>query len=402
MNRKRVLVTGMVVFVAYMLLAVFAQGLWPRSSSSSLDGSLSAAEPLFEDDFEQPRTDWLPERSDAIRIVETGDPAHGKALELSAQGDDVLALIRGSEGWGPIRVEADFQFPTDAHAYLGLVYNLTRTAERTDFGNIYIKGNGSYLRANPLRDGNVSRLLYEEYRTPLVGDAAIRIGQWHRLRAEIADDDCHVYIDDLRVPRMTFDLFEGHSGLVGFKPRVTGDPVRIDNVRVTSIEALAWTGPRKPAIEYTPEELLTQWEVMGPFNAPADEVARGARTDSWRSFETDRRGAVITGRVTEYIGARGVAYFRTTIRSEEDREVTLHVSTTDEIALWVNEDFQGFIYRDGYISGDNDWNAWWDFGNNPDHAGRRVPIMLRSGDNRIVVRVRNGQFASGGFFAAIE
>jgi hypothetical protein len=59
-------------------------------------------------------------------------------------------------------------------------------------------------------------------------------------------------------------------------------------------------------------------------------------------------------------------------------------------------------YRDGYISGDNDWNAWWDFGNNPDHAGRRVPIMLRSGDNRIVVRVRNGQFASGGFFAAIE
>ena len=99
---------------------------------------------------------------------------------------------------------------------------------------------------------------------------------------------------------------------------------------------------------------------------------------------------------------RGVAYFRTTIRSADDREVTLHVSTTDEMALWINEDFHGFVYRDGYISGDNDWNAWWDFGSNPDHAGRRVPIMLRSGDNRIVIRVRNGQFASGGLFAAIE
>ena len=133
-------------------------------------GSLAAAEPLFVDDFEQPPAGWLFERPESIRVIETGDPAHGKALELLAQGDDVLALIRGSEEWGPIRVEADLLFPTNGHAYLGLVYNLTRTAERTDFGNIYLKGNGSYLRANPLRDGNVSRLLYEEYRTPLLGE----------------------------------------------------------------------------------------------------------------------------------------------------------------------------------------------------------------------------------------
>jgi hypothetical protein len=80
----------------------------------------------------------------------------------------------------------------------------------------------------------------------------------------------------------------------------------------------------------------------------------------------------------------------------------LHVSTTDELALWVNGDFYGFVYRDGYVSSDNDWNAWWDFWRNPDHAGRRVPIELRKGENRIVVRARNGQFASGGFFARID
>jgi hypothetical protein len=308
-------------------------------------GSLAAAEPLFVDDFEQPPAGWLFERPESIRVIETGDPAHGKALELLAQGDDVLALIRGSEEWGPIRVEADLLFPTNGHAYLGLVYNLTRTAERTDFGNIYLKGNGSYLRANPLRDGNVSRLLYEEYRTPLLGDAAIRIGKWHRLKVEIVGKDCHVYVDDLRIPRMTFDLFEGSSGLVGFKPRVTGDPVRIDNVRVTPIKAPAWTGPRKPAIEYTPEKLLTRWEVMGPFGSPADEIARGARSDDWRSFEPDRRGAVITGKVTEYLGERGVAYFRTRIRSESYRDAVLHISTTDELALWINEDFNGFPFR---------------------------------------------------------
>jgi hypothetical protein len=370
-----------------------------------------ADEPRFADDFEGDLRGWQIERSDAIRIVDTGDPSHGRALELRAQGDDVLALVLGSDSWGPLRIEADFQFPTEGHSYLGLVYNLARESGRTDFGNLYQKGNGSYLRANPLRDGNVSRLLYEEYRTPLTGADAIRIGHWHRLRAEIVGADCHLYIDDMETPRLTFDLFEHDSGLVGFKPRVTGAPVRVDDVRVTSIEGAAWKGPRMPAIPYDREKLLTRWEVLGPLAAPADHVAREAgasrssvagREISWRPFEPDRRGAVVTGRVTEYTGARTVAYFRTAVVAESDREAVLHVSTTDELALWVNGDFFGFIYRDGYVSEDNDWNAWWDFWRNPAHAGSVVPIGLRRGTNHIAVRVRNGQFASGGFFARIE
>jgi hypothetical protein len=374
-------------------------------------GTLLAAEPRFFDDFEGELAGWQLERPQAIRVVETGDPSHGRALELLAEGDDVLALVRGSDGWGPLRIEADFQFPTDGHGYLGLVYNLTRAGGRTDFGNIYVKGNGSYLRANPLRDGNVSRLLYEEYRTTLAGEDAIRSGHWHRIKAEIVGADCHVYIDDMQTPRVTFDLFEHMSGLVGFKPRVTGSPVRIDNVRVTPIERAVWTGPRRPAIEYDPDQLLTRWEVLGPLTHPADHLSRDAdastaaiagRAVPWRPFETDRRGAVVTGRVTEYLGARTVAYFRTTFTAESDRAAVLHVSTTDELALWVNGDFYGFVYRDGYVSSDNDWNAWWDFWRNPDHAGRRVPIELRKGENRIVVRARNGQFASGGFFARID
>jgi hypothetical protein len=78
------------------------------------------------------------------------------------------------------------------------------------------------------------------------------------------------------------------------------------------------------------------------------------------------------------------------------------VSTLDEIALWVNGRFEGFIYRDGYIDERNDWNAWHDFWRDPAHACRRVPIRLRRGDNVLMVRVRNGDFASGGFFARVE
>ena len=119
-------------------------------------GTLFAAEPRFVDDFEGDLEGWQLERPRAIRVVDTDDPSHGRALELQAQGDDVLALVRDSDGWGPLRIEADFQFPIDGHGYVGLVYNLTR-------------------------DGNVSRLLYEEYRTALAGEDSIRIGHRHRV-----------------------------------------------------------------------------------------------------------------------------------------------------------------------------------------------------------------------------
>lgn len=117
---------------------------------------------------------------------------------------------------------------------------------------------------------------------------------------------------------------------------------------------------------------------------------------------TDRHGAVITARLTRYLGDRPVAYFRARVASESAREAVLHLSSTEELALWVNGRFLGFVYRDGYVSGDNDWNAWYDFATNPQHAGRRITIDLLVGDNEILVRSRARQFATGGFFAELE
>jgi hypothetical protein len=38
---------------------------------------------------------------------------------------------------------------------------------------------------------------------------------------------------------------------------------------------------------------------------------------------------------------------------------------------------------------------------NSKHAGQSVPISLRSGQNDIVIRVRGGVYATGGFFARV-
>lgn len=371
----------------------------------------SGEQTRFVDTFDGGLSGWQLVGAQAISIADSGDPEHGDVLVLEPDGT-VLALVDGSDTWGPVRVELDVLFPDDLDNYLGLIYNYMRTDTRSDFGSLYIKGNGSYIRANPWRDGNVSRLLYEEYKTRIEGDDAIRIGHWQRVKTEIMGSMCHLYVGDMTTPKVTFGLYEGTSGMVGFNPRVAGWPVWIDNVRVTSIDALSYEGPDIPEPAYEPERLITKWEAIGPLAQPEVEIERESNADAatigvrgdtlaWRPFDVDARGAVVTGRVTEYDGSRPVAYFRTVVRSESGGEAQLHISTTDELALWINGRFDGFIYRNGYVFGGEDWNAWWDFWKNPDHSVDELPVTLEPGANALVFRVRNGQFASGGFFARL-
>ena len=361
------------------------------------------AQVRFTEDFENGLDRWLLQGEHAITILETADSSHRRVLKLEPDGG-VRALIRGSDEWGGVRVDGEVFFPDDGHNYLGFIYNYTANDTRSDYGNIYIKGNGNYLRVNPWRDGNVSRLLYEEYRTPLEGKAAVTIGQWQRFRAEVIGNTCHFYVGEATViPQLTFGVLELDKGLIGFEPRVVGAPVWIDNLTVTSIEDFSYDGSPIPAPAYEPAQLLTRWEVIGPLARPDRSIERGLTPDvraQWRPFSTDARGAVITGRVTEWNGGRSIAYFRTIVDSPEARDAIVHFSTADELRLWVNGRFNGFVYRNGYLH--DNWNAWFDFWKNPEHTGRRVPVRLTRGQNTIVVGVSNGQFASGGFYARLE
>lgn len=276
-----------------------------------------------------------------------------------------------------MRIDGEFQFPTDKSAYLGLVYNYNETDERTDFGSVYLKGDGSYLRVNPWRDGNASRLLYEEYRTNLIGEDAVETGEWQRFRVEVKGPVVHFYVGDSATPKLIFPHYEFESGSFGFKPRVAGSPVWIDNIRVTEIDDFSYNGSAIPDRRSYKDKLTTNWEAIGPLAGASMAVERSTSTDTrvtdekygplqWREFEADGRGAIITGRLTHYLGEKSVGYFRTLIEAEEDKDIILHFSTVDELALFVNGRFYGFIYRQGYVSGPGyPWNAWYDFTDNP-------------------------------------
>jgi hypothetical protein len=373
-------------------------------SLAALQASGQEDERLFGDAFESALDAWEISHPDAIRIVDSGNPQLGRVLELAPSSPRAHALIRGSEEWQAYRIEADFFFPEDVHNYVGLIYNFVDNGRRTDLGSIYVKGNGSYIRANPRRDWNPARMLYEEYRTELEGDDRVEIGKWHHLAAEIHGTSCHFYVGDMDTPKLSFEIYEGPAGKAGFKPRVVGGKVWIDNVRVTAIDNLSYTGPRRPlGIQYRPAELVTDWEVLGPLTRTYAELEDsggvGAVTipdDSvkhrWRDFVTDERGAVVTGTVTEFTGSRTVAYFRTTIEVPAGERAELQFSTIDDLALWLNRSFEGYAYRERF--------AWYDFRDNPDRPNGDW-LRLATGANHVLVRVRGGVYASGGFFARV-
>jgi hypothetical protein len=210
---------------------------------------------------------------------------------------------------------------------------------------------------------------------------------------EIDGVRAHVYVGSGDVPQMTFDGFEYDRGAIGLQPRSVGGPVWVDNVRVRSIDRLSYSGPPIPSIAYDPTSLLTSWQVAGPFDRTDDDLARHPDRGRWAKFETDARGAIITGRVVDYHGPNTVAYFRATIDSKAAGESELEFSTSSDLSMWLNGQFISGASRQDF--------AWFDFTTNKEHQPRRLTVALKAGRNDLVVRVRGGAYAEAGFFSRV-
>jgi hypothetical protein len=300
---------------------------WVRIDN--LIDSLKNKSIIFYDNYEDGFTKWEVEDTLSNRILSTGDPLHKHVLSLKPNNTAQCVLIKNSSDWSRYKIEGDVLFPTDGDSYMGFVYDYNKTADRIDFGCLYVKGNSNYVKVNPHRDGNASRSLYEEITAPLTGADIIYKNTWYHFKAEIIDSVCHFYFNDMTIPKITFSQYEFSRGSVGFKPRITGDDVWIDNIEVTSISDFAYKGGIKPDnIEYHPDELITNWYYIGPLTERNEMVEKdeidltkeysiNGLIYKWENFEADQRGCVVVGRVSRYVNAYKHTYFTTVLNANK-------------------------------------------------------------------------------------
>jgi hypothetical protein len=148
---------------------------------------------------------------------------------------------------------------------------------------------------------------------------------------------------------------------------------------------------------------VTDWKVLGSLTRAHLDLERrpdpgsagvveGSTRHDWQPAPVDARGAVVTGRVVDFLGPRTVAYFLATVEVPAGAQRRLVLSSMDDTALWHNGEFLGYAGRDVF--------AWHDVGLNPEHTPEDW-LDLEPGLHRVLLRVRGGVYASGGFFARV-
>jgi len=373
------------------------------------------------DDFENGLDQWefldmrtMAPLSNEAGLVDSEDKEHGKVLSLPP--GQLIALIKGSDHWNNYKVEGDVYFP-DSDSLMGLVYNLNLVPRpnwngkdnrlRTEFGSVYIKCGGSYIRVNPHYDGTAGRALYDDYKTPLVGDAAIKVKEWKHFKYEVFGGDIHLYVDDMEKPKLTFHGYHHTSGRVGFRPRSAGSECWIDNVQVSTINELSFKGQVVPEnVTWERDKLITDWDAIGPFSSRVMEIEESevimdraytveGHEYRWASFLTDNRGCVISGKISDFnLPGRKLAYFRTLIHSDTETDSMLRFSSRSKLTVFVNGKAVGNIRQVEHI--------WPDFWKVKRHAPTDVEVSLKKGTNHIIVLVDGGQYAGDGFYAYVE
>jgi hypothetical protein len=113
----------------------------------------------------------------------------------------------------------------------------------------------------------------------------------------------------------------------------------------------------------------------------------------WKSFNTDKRGCVVSGHLTKFLGGKYISYFHHVIHADSTKIVNLHTSSNEALAYWLNGEFLGYDDEARY--------AWYDFWKNSDHKGISGPNDLKPGNNSLLISVRGGKYAGGGFFVQL-
>lgn len=357
-----------------------------------LASSVSAQTLVFSDDFESDLRQWASPAPEFVDVL--GEPySANRVLMLTPKlGGFSHVLLKGSEKYRNVRMEGRFLFPTEGDGYLGFIYNYQKSENRTDFGCIYVKSNGSYIRMSPHYDGNPSWRLYEELKVSLDGARRIQTGVWYQFRLDVISNYATLYVDDMSTPAAEFDLFLGTEGALGLEARPgRGEPVWVDDVRVYELPLNVDMLQEREAVTRT----FTDWEAYRGAVATISttRAAPEFQDTGWYGISPDRRGAVITGKLTQFTtGDDDIVYLRTKFNVDDlPAPGWLTFSSANQLDIWLNGRYRGSVAPDSFV--------WADHATSAVHPGARLPVEPIVGENEVLIRVHGNTFAAGGFFA---
>ncbi len=231
--------------------------------------------------------------------------------------------------------------------------------------------------------------LYREFMAP----AALPVGTWVRVRADVSDKGMTLFVGDSTKPLIVVPRMRGtaRSGRVGFWGRVNDRPdewtAAISNVRVRSVPA---TPPAGIDTVQLPEGTLTGWQIAGPYEAPDSTKAPPLpRTDEWSPIPIEEGGLLnISKRLAKPAGGRHVAFLRNTLRAREPEVAVLEVGYSDDAMIWLNG---SLLFR-----GSNGFNSRYPgFLGLIGNAAEHVYLPLRQGENTLIVAVAERAFGWG-------
>lgn len=359
----------------------------------------SAIEGTIQENFESGLLDWVTKSQKHVEIIkEPGKNNHVLQLTpMNKRAARTDTIYKPSSQWQNFSMTGRFLFPDEGHGYLGFIYHYREGKQRTDYGVLYVKSNGSYVRASPHYDGNPSWRLYEEFRKDLTGPQKIVTGKWHQFKFEVIAGTASLFIDNMEQSVLDFDMFNNEFGAIGFEARPgRGEKVWIDDLQIQEA-ALKASTINLESISY---DSNLRWQVQGPFSESQNDGnnAPQLKEQDWRTIEPDKRGLINTGRLTQSdSGNKNILYLRTQFQIQNEGETKpswVAFSSANNLDVWFRGFFRGTVGSERLV--------WSDFLSNPEFPGARLSLIPRKGKNEIILKVYGDKFAAGGFFAALE
>lgn len=306
--------------------------------------------------------------TDQLSQFETHDPttAHAvfkgrPALYLSrAQA----VLLRDPVPYAAYTIEADVA-TEGSSGYVGFILG---ARDPVNYEMVYVypinaEGDGE-VQYDACMNGSATWQVFHqpEYRRPGIKMAP---GEWIHLRVVVRREQVEVYTGDCSEPDLVvsplpFGRPVPRVGLWGFCP------VYVSNFSVRPCDAAPAALPGIPPL---PAGLVTGWEV-------SDRLTPDAR---WRPAPVEENGTLCFNRLYPVNTGHAVAFARTVVTADTEREASLLFGFSDKLRLLVN--------GEQVFAGETRWNP-------PHEDGRirlgshRARVRLKPGANEILAEVQ--------------